>query len=205
MPSAWSKVLGNIAAAVGDLGSAPRLLARHRQRAGASAPGLHRRARPVRPVQLGDRAAGARARQCVAGRGQGGQVLLRRPQGLRAAAPPLRRSRSSSTSSCARSARSPSSTPKGSATRSCGSTRRARSTSAPCSSRASSRSSRRFRPRSRSFRRCSRARPPATTAARSTNTSRTRMKSSPSFCRATSRCRFSARCWRMPPRSTARR
>ena len=43
------------------------------------------------------------------------------------------------------------------------------------------------------------------TAAPPTNTSRTRTKSSPSSCRATSRCRFSARCWRMPPRSTARR
>ena len=42
-------------------------------------------------------------------------------------------------------------------------------------------------------------------AARSTNTSRTRTRSSPSSCRATSRCRFSARSWRTPPRSTARR
>ena len=79
------KVLGNIAASV----AGPRLgagaAARHRQRPRASAGRLHRRARPVRSVQLGDRAARARARQRADGRGQGGQVLLRRPQGLRAA------------------------------------------------------------------------------------------------------------------------
>ena len=39
----------------------------------------------------------------------------------------------------------------------------------------------------------------------STNTSRTRRTSSPSCCRATSPCRCSARCWRTPRRSTARR
>src|SRR5207249_11833067 len=38
-----------------------------------------------------------------------------------------------------------------------------------------------------------------------TNTSPTRMKSWSSFCRATSPCRFSALSWRMPHRSTARR
>ena len=42
-------------------------------------------------------------------------------------------------------------------------------------------------------------------AARSTNTSPRKRKSSPSSCRAMSPCRFSARCWRTPPRSTARR
>ena len=57
------KVLGNIAAAVTDLESAPKLLAGTGKRSGASAGGLHRRARPVRPVQFGDRAARARARQ----------------------------------------------------------------------------------------------------------------------------------------------
>ena len=56
------KVLGNIAVdASTDLDSAPKLLGRHRQRPGSSAGRLHRRARPVRPVQLGDRAARARA------------------------------------------------------------------------------------------------------------------------------------------------
>ena len=46
---------------------------------------------------------------------------------------------------------------------------------------------------------------PRRTAAPPTSTSRRKRKSSPSCCRATSRCRFSARCWRMPPRSTAPR
>ena len=40
---------------------------------------------------------------------------------------------------------------------------------------------------------------------RPTNTSRRRTKSSPACCRAISRCRFSARCWKTTPRSTARR
>ena len=39
----------------------------------------------------------------------------------------------------------------------------------------------------------------------STNTSPTRRTFSPSCCRATSRCRCSARCWRTPPPSTAPR
>ncbi len=38
-----------------------------------------------------------------------------------------------------------------------------------------------------------------------TNTSRRKTRSSPICCRAISRCRFSARCWRTTPRSTARR
>ena len=37
------------------------------------------------------------------------------------------------------------------------------------------------------------------------NTSRTKRKSSPSCCRVTSRCRSTARCWRTPLPSTARR
>ena len=45
----------------------------------------------------------------------------------------------------------------------------------------------------------------ATATARPTNTSPTRTRSSPSFCRATFRCRFSARSWRTRLRSTARR
>ena len=42
-------------------------------------------------------------------------------------------------------------------------------------------------------------------AARPTSTSPRKRKFSPSSCRATSRCRFSARSWRTPHRSTARR
>ena len=38
-----------------------------------------------------------------------------------------------------------------------------------------------------------------------TNTSRKRTRSSPACCRAISRCRSSARCWKTTPRSTARR
>ena len=41
--------------------------------------------------------------------------------------------------------------------------------------------------------------------ARSTSLSRMRKISFTSCCHATSRCRFFGRCWRMPPRSTARR
>src|SRR5665213_3289505 len=54
----------------------------HRQGSGASAAGLHRRARPVRRVQFLDRAAGPRARAGADQPGQRGQVLLRRPQGF---------------------------------------------------------------------------------------------------------------------------
>ncbi len=133
------KVLGNIAGSVGDLDSAPRLLAGTGNEQVHLLAGLHRRARPVRAVQLGDRAARARARQCADGRRQGGQVLLRRPQGLRAAPPPLReadhRARRAARGAHARLR----ATPKGSPTGSCSSTRKARSTSAPCSSRASNR------------------------------------------------------------------
>ena len=69
------KVLGNIAASVTDIESAPKLLGRHRPGPGASAGGLHRRARPVRRVQLVDRPARARADQ-RADRGQGKTVKI---------------------------------------------------------------------------------------------------------------------------------
>ena len=54
------KVLGNIAASVAGLDTAPAAAARHRQRPDASPARLHRRARPVRAVQLGDRPSRAR-------------------------------------------------------------------------------------------------------------------------------------------------
>ena len=76
---------------VGDLDSAPKLLAGTGNDQRSSPRRLHCRTRPVRPVQLGDRAPGPRARQRAEWRGQGGQVLLRRPQGLRASAPHLRK------------------------------------------------------------------------------------------------------------------
>ena len=85
MPSAWTRCSATSRPPSPGSTSAPRLLRGTGSDQRASAGRLHRRARPVRPVQLGDRAARARARQCADGRGQGGQVLLRRPQGLRAA------------------------------------------------------------------------------------------------------------------------
>ena len=57
------EVLANIAGAVAGLDTAPRAAARHRQGPDASPRRLHRRARPVRAVQLVDRAARARAGQ----------------------------------------------------------------------------------------------------------------------------------------------
>ena len=82
------KVLGNIAASVAGSESAPRLLRGTGQRP-ASLTGLHRRARPVRAVQYRHRAACPRARRRADARGQGSQILLRRPQGLRSVAPAL--------------------------------------------------------------------------------------------------------------------
>ena len=177
---------------------------RHRQRGRTSAGGLHRRARPVRAVQLGDRAARARAGQHVDGRGQGGQVLLRRSQGLRAAPPPL----PAADHRAHRAARGPHARLRA--------RRRDRR-----QDRAALRGGRvrRLQPvlltlqvGHRAGSDCAtahsarvRGRSPATVLARPTSTSPTRTRFWPSFCRATSRCRFSARSWRMPPRSTARR
>ena len=90
------KVLGNIAAAVAELGSAPRLLR------GTGSDQVHLLV--VCTAERGlcgpfnssiVRLARERANALMR-RGQEGQVLLRRPQGLRPAAPALRRSRSSS-------------------------------------------------------------------------------------------------------------
>ena len=92
------------------------IIGRDRQRQRPSAPGLHGGARPVRPVQLGARAAGARAGERRRCGGQGGQVLLRRPQGLRSSCGGCTSSRSSSMSSCVRCARSASSMPRTSRT-----------------------------------------------------------------------------------------
>ena len=55
-------VLANIAAAVAGTGRRAGAAGRHRQGPGASAGRLHRRARPVRRLQLVDRAARPRAR-----------------------------------------------------------------------------------------------------------------------------------------------
>ena len=61
-PSAWRRCWATSPSTVADINSAPRLLAGTGAGPGASAGGLHRRARPVRRVQLLDRAARARAR-----------------------------------------------------------------------------------------------------------------------------------------------
>ena len=83
-------VISNIATRGRGLARRAGAAGRHRQGSGASAAGLHRRTRPVRRVQLLDRAARPRARAGADEPGQRGQVLLRRPQGFRAAAPHLR-------------------------------------------------------------------------------------------------------------------
>ena len=64
------KVLGNIAASVAGPRLGAAAAARHRRRSRASARGLHRRARPVRAVQLGDRAARARRANALMAEGK---------------------------------------------------------------------------------------------------------------------------------------
>ena len=200
------KVLGNIAASVAGLDTAPRAAARHRQRPGASAARLHRRARPVRRVQLGDRAARARARQRAdrprARRSSSSASAARATSSCAATT----RSRSSSWSSCAACARSASSNAEAIAEKIIALLREGRvrrlhavllalqvgdraDPDRAADHSAGVRGRGRGRPRRR----------------RPTNTSRRKTTSSPSCCRATSRCRSSARCWRTPPRSTARR
>ena len=131
-------VLGNIAASVAGLSSAPPLLR------GTGSDQMHlllvctAERGLCGAVQLRDRAARARARQRADGRRQDGQVLLRRPQGLRSAAPAISRAQIvelvelrvvSTLRLRARRARS--------RRRSSRCSRRASSTSARCSSRAS--------------------------------------------------------------------
>ena len=130
-------VISNIASAAAGFARRPGAAGRHRQGSGASAAGLHRRARPFRRLQFVDRAPGARARSVAARPGQRGQDFLRRPQGLRAAPPNLREDRSSSTSTCARFASSASSMPKTLPKRFWRVSRPASSMSARCSIRAS--------------------------------------------------------------------
>ena len=83
------KTLGNIAATVTDINSAPRLLAGTGHGPDPSPDRLHRRARPVRRVQLVDRPARPRADQCADRRRQDREDPLRRPQGRRPAPPPI--------------------------------------------------------------------------------------------------------------------
>ena len=62
MPSAWSAVLANVAATVCRPRRRAAAAGRHRQGPDASAGRVHRRARPVRRLQLVDRPAGPRPR-----------------------------------------------------------------------------------------------------------------------------------------------
>ena len=89
-PSAWRRCSATSPSTVADINSAPRLLAGTGAGPGASAGRLHRRARPVRRVQLVDRAARARADQRADRGRQDRQDPLRRPQGRRPAAPAVR-------------------------------------------------------------------------------------------------------------------
>ena len=106
------KVLGNIAASVAGLETAPRLLR------GTGSDSVHLLL--VCTAERGlcgpfNSAIVRLAREraiALMKRGQRGQVLLRRPQGLRSAASDFTRSRSSSWSICARCARCVSSTPR---------------------------------------------------------------------------------------------
>ena len=91
MPSAWARCWPALGAAYRRRRRCAGAAGRHRQGPGASAGRLHRRARPVRRLQLVDRAPGARRRPPAARRRQDGQDPDRRPQGQRHPAPRLRR------------------------------------------------------------------------------------------------------------------
>ena len=176
---------------------------RHRQRQGPSAGGLHRRARALRPVQLVDRAPGARKGECAHRRRQRGQDSLRRPQGLRPAAPAIRQAQIIETIELR-------------GVRSIGFEQADRSPtrSSSCSSRASSTSATLFFSRFKSviaqIPTAQQIIPPVFENAEarvrrpSMNTSRRRRKFSPSFCRAICRCRCSVRSWKTPRPSRAR-
>ncbi len=194
------KVLGNIASTVTDLGSAPKLLA------GTGNDQVH-----LLVVCTGERGlCGAfnssivrLAREQIntlIARRQGGENLLRRPQGLRAASPQLRKAHHRTSSSCASCARSASTMPKRSPRRSsrCYEARRVR----------------RRDPVLLALQVGDRADPDRVAdhsagvpgqgrdrrrRGHPTNTSRTKTTFSASSCRAISRCRCSARCSRTTP------
>ena len=202
-----SSVLANIAASTAGQPGAPALIAGTGQGGCASPSRRDGRARPRRRLQQRHRA--PRARRCApAARGrQDGQVLRRRPQGLRHPAAAIRRRSSSSASDF----------------------RQVKQISFVEAKQVADRLLAMFEEgafdvatlyysRFRSVisqvptaQRIIPAEVPAgiaapdRSAARSTNTSPTRRRSWPSSCRATSPSRYSRRCWRTPPRSTARR
>ena len=179
--------------------AAPR---RHRPRPDPPPDRRHRRARPLRRLQLVDRAAGAHPDHAAAGRGQDGQDPDRRQEGPRAAAPRPRQA--------AHRPRRPLG----------GAQARLRRRGGDRPGHPASLRRRRVRrlhhllqplpvgdqpgpdraPADPRGVRGARRRPPS----RSTSTSRTRRRSSPISCRAASRPRSSPRCSRTPPPSRAR-
>ena len=198
------KVLGNIAAYGRRARHRAGAAARYRQQPDASAARLHRRARPVRAVQLGDRPACPRACQCADRRRQDGQILLCRPQGLRADSPQLRKAdhRASRTArarhhvrACRGGRRKDRQALRGRRVRRLHAVllalqvgHRADPDRAPA--------------HPAGVREATKPEPPA---AHPTSTSRRKKRFWPSSCRATSRCRSSARSWRTLRPSTARR
>ena len=124
-------VLGNLASGVAGEpvgAAAPR---RHRPRRHPPADRRHRRARPLRRLQLVDRPPRARPRHPAARRGQDGQDPDRRQEGPRAAAPRPRPASSSATSTSARCAGSATARPRRSPTTCCTASTPASSTSHP--------------------------------------------------------------------------
>ena len=197
-----SKVLGSIAVGGGGQRFRAQAAGRHRQRQGASAGGLHRRARPVRRVQLLDRAAGARADQ---------RADRRRARRSRSSASAAR-----ATTSCA-----------GVYGKQIIETIELRGVKQIGFEQAEMIAKKivalfdegefdvctlffsRFKSVIAQIPTAQQIIPPVfeaggRPAARPTNTSRRKRKSSPSCCRAICRCRCSARCWKTPPPNRAR-
>ena len=195
-------VLGNIAAIGGGAGRGAQAARRHRQRPRPSAGRLHRRARAVRPVQLGDRAAGARAGECADGPKARTSSSSASAARVSTSSSGCTRSRSSRPSNCAACARSASNTP-----RTIGEKiieLFEQGAFDVCTLFFS-----RFRSVILQIPTALQIIPPVFPEktegpARATSTSRTSLKFWTSFCLATSRCRCSARSWRTPPPSRAR-
>ena len=197
-------VLGNIAAARRRHRQRAEASGRHRRGPGASAGRLHRRARPVRRVQLLDRAARARAANALTPQGKTVKILcvgrkgseqLRRQYGRQIVEViELRGVQAASASSM----------PRGSRARSSSCSTRAHSTSARCSSRASSSVIAQIPTAQQII-------PPVFEAgARARRQRRLRIRAGgsrhPRRAAAAQhrRCRCSARCWKTPPPSRAR-
>ena len=187
-----------LAAAAGAAG-------RHRQGSGASAAGLHRRARPVRRLQLVDRASRPRAR---AGADEPGQEVKFFCVGRKGYEQLRRKFEKQIVETCRAALGAPARLRQCRGHRQEGHRafrgRRVRRLHAvlfalQVGDRADPDRAADHPARS------GRAGRQRRSGDRPTNTSRKRTKSSTACCRAISRCRFSARCWKTTPRSTARR